>query len=183
VLLNFFLYAWNKYGSIKRLKKELVSYGSYYGFGLRILVFWCIRIFFIGFGFKYRLNLMWVKFSFGKFIFIYISVFWVFFFLQILEWMCMVFYRLTLMFFVFFLQKKKVFLCVAYGQYLNIFWMFFLYTKNIGSFENVFSHGFLKQFSCIYGFYNMFVKIQRVLANIPKNIKILFGGNSSIIQR
>jgi len=26
------------------------------------------------------------------------------------------------------------------------------------------------------GFYNMFVKLQRVLANIPKNIKILFLG-------
>jgi len=58
--------------------------------------------------------------------------------------------------------------------------MLFFYTKNIGSFENVFSHGFLKHkkkqilFSCISGFYNMFVKLQRVLANIPKNIKILF---------
>jgi hypothetical protein len=52
--------------------------------------------------------------------------------------------------------------------------------KNIGSFENVFSHGFLKHnkklFSCISGFYNMFVKLQRVLANIQKNIKILFWG-------
>jgi len=26
------------------------------------------------------------------------------------------------------------------------------------------------------GFYNMFVKLQRVLANIPKNTKILFWG-------
>jgi hypothetical protein len=37
----------------------------------------------------------------------------------------------------------------------------------------VFSHGFLKHqncFSCISGFYNMFVKLQRVLANIPKKI-------------
>ena len=31
-----------------------------------------------------------------------------------------------------------------------------------------------KIFSCISGYYNMFVKFQRVLANIPKNIKILF---------
>ena len=31
-------------------------------------------------------------------------------------------------------------------------------------------------FSCISGIYNMFVKLQRVLANIPKNIKILFWG-------
>ena len=29
----------------------------------------------------------------------------------------------------------------------------------------------------------MFVKLQRVLANIPKNIKILFLGNSSIIHQ
>jgi len=47
--------------------------------------------------------------------------------------------------------------------------------------ENVFLHGFLKHnkknlFSCIFGFYNMFVKLQRVLANIPKNTKILFWG-------
>jgi hypothetical protein len=52
--------------------------------------------------------------------------------------------------------------------------------KIIESFENVFLHGFLKHkkklFSCISGFYNMFVKLQRVLANIPKNIKILFWG-------
>ena len=32
-----------------------------------------------------------------------------------------------------------------------------------------------KLFACISGFYNMFVKLQRVLANIPKkNTKILF---------
>jgi len=65
---------------------------------------------------------------------------------------------------------------------------FFLYIKktNIWSFKNVFLHGFLKHneklFSCISGFYNMFVKLQRVLANIPKNTKILFWGNSSIIH-
>jgi len=44
----------------------------------------------------------------------------------------------------------------------------------------MFLHEFLKHnkklFSCISGFYNMFVKLQRVLANIPKNIKILFLG-------
>ena len=33
-----------------------------------------------------------------------------------------------------------------------------------------------KLFSCISGFYNMFVKLQRVLANISKNTKILFLG-------
>ena len=33
-----------------------------------------------------------------------------------------------------------------------------------------------KLFSCISGFYNMFVKLKRVLATIPKNIKILFWG-------
>jgi hypothetical protein len=76
---------------------------------------------------------------------------------------------------------KKYFLRVAYGQYPNMFWMFFFIQKNIWSFENVFSHGFFKHkkkilFFCIFGFYNMFVKLQRVLANIPKNIKILFWG-------
>jgi len=77
---------------------------------------------------------------------------------------------------------KKIFSCVLHtANTLTCFERsFFLYTKkNIGSFENVFSHGFLKHqncFSCISGFYNMFVKLQRVLANIPKNIKILFWG-------
>ena len=33
-----------------------------------------------------------------------------------------------------------------------------------------------KLFYCISGFYNMFVKLQRVLANISKNIKTLFWG-------
>jgi hypothetical protein len=46
--------------------------------------------------------------------------------------------------FVFWSNMKNVFFCVAYGQYPNMFWIFFLYKKNIGSFENVFSHGFLK---------------------------------------
>jgi hypothetical protein len=41
------------------------------------------------------------------------------------------------------LPKKNVYLCVAYDQYPNILWTFF-YIKNIESFENVFSHGFLK---------------------------------------
>jgi len=41
----------------------------------------------------------------------------------------------------------------------------------------------IKLFSCIYGFYNMFVKLQRVLANIPKIQKFYFGGNSSVIHR
>jgi hypothetical protein len=36
-------------------------------------------------------------------------------------------------------------------------------------------------FSCIFGFYNMFVKLQRVLANIPKNTKILFFGGSHLL--
>jgi hypothetical protein len=32
-------------------------------------------------------------------------------------------------------------------------------------------------FSCIFGFYNMFVKLQRVLVNIPKKYKkTYFGG-------
>jgi len=34
-----------------------------------------------------------------------------------------------------------------------------------------------KLFSCIFGFYNMFVKLQRVLANIPKKYKnLILGG-------
>ena len=77
------------------------------------------------------------------------------------------------------LKKKiyKMFFCVLHtANSLSYFERFFLY-KNIGSFENVFSHRFLKHkklFSCISGFYNMFVKLQRVLTNILKNTKILF---------
>jgi hypothetical protein len=80
---------------------------------------------------------------------------------------------------VFFL-KKNIFLCVAYGQYPNMFLNFFLYTKILEVLKMCFRMDFLntkkKLFSCISGFYNMFVKLQRVLANIPKNIKILFWG-------
>jgi hypothetical protein len=80
---------------------------------------------------------------------------------------------------VFYKENIKMFLCVAYSQYSNMFWTFFNKKINIWSFENVFLHGFLKHnkkilFSCISGFYNMFVKLQRVLANILKNTKILF---------
>jgi len=68
--------------------------------------------------------------------------------------------------------KEKYFLvCCIRSIPLHVLERFFLCTKNIGSFENVFSHGFLKHqklFSCISGFYNMFVKLQRVLANIQK---------------
>jgi len=85
------------------------------------------------------------------------------------------------------IKIKKMFCFHAYGQYPNIVFTFFLSKKQIFEVsKNVFSHGFLKHnknyFSCISGFYNMFVKLQRVLANIPKNIKILFLGNSSIIH-
>jgi hypothetical protein len=48
--------------------------------------------------------------------------------------MCVFFYKENI---------KNIFLCVAYNQYPNMFLTFF-YIKNIGSFENVFSHRFLK---------------------------------------
>ena len=38
-----------------------------------------------------------------------------------------------------------------------------------------------KLFSCISGFYNMFVQLQRVLANIPKSTKILFFGEIHLL--
>jgi len=62
----------------------------------------------------------------------------------------------------------------------------FLLKKNIRSLkENVFSHGFFKHnkklFSCISGFYNMFVKLQRVLANIPKKYKNLILGRNHLL--
>ena len=64
---------------------------------------------------------------------------------------------------------------------------YFFYTKkNIESFENVFSHGFLKHkktisFLAFLDFYNMFIKPQRVLANIPKNIKNLILGGIDLL--
>ena len=70
-----------------------------------------------------------------------------------------------------------MFSCVLHtANTLTYFKCSFLQKKNIGSFESVFLHRFLKHklFSCIFGFYNMFVKLQRVLANIPKTIKIPF---------
>ena len=82
--------------------------------------------------------------------------------------------------------KKKCFVFMHTANTLTCFECCFYIKKNIRSFKNVFSYRFLKHklFSCISGFYNMFVKLQRVLANIPKTIKILFwGGNSSIIHR
>ena len=57
------------------------------------------------------------------------------------------------------------------------------YKKNIlEALKVCFRIDFLKHelFSCISGFYNMFVKLQRVLANIPKTIKILFWGREFI---
>jgi hypothetical protein len=38
-----------------------------------------------------------------------------------------------------------------------------------------------KLFSCISGFYNMFVKLQRVLANIPKKYKTLILGEIHLL--
>jgi hypothetical protein len=73
------------------------------------------------------------------------------------------------------IYQKNIFLCVAYGQYPNMFWTFL---KKI--LENVFSHGFLKHnknyLLAFLDFYNMFVKLQKVLANIPKYTKNLFWG-------
>jgi len=80
---------------------------------------------------------------------------------------------------VFYKENIKNVFCVLHtANTLTCFECFFNKKTNIWSFENVFLHGFLKHnkklFSCISGFYNMFVKLQRVLPNIPKNKKILF---------
>ena len=60
---------------------------------------------------------------------------------------------------------------------LTCFERSFLYKKILEVLKMCFHMDFLTQqklFSCIFGFYNMFVKLQKVLTNIPKNIKILF---------
>ena len=91
--------------------------------------------------------------------------------------------------YVFYKKKyKKIFLCVAYGQYPNMFWTFFLYKKtNIWSFEQVFSHGFLKQNKKLFLLH--FWILQHV-CKTPKGIgqyfkkiqKSYFEGNSFIIH-
>jgi hypothetical protein len=80
-----------------------------------------------------------------------------------------------------------IYICLhAYGQYPNMFWTF-CYKKNIGSFKNVFSHGFLK-----HNKKNIFVHfwILQHVYKTPKGIgqyfkkykKSYFRGNSSIIH-
>jgi len=88
------------------------------------------------------------------------------------------------------LKNKKIFSCVLHTANTLTCFERFLYIYIKETFEVLkmcFRMDFLnttkKLFSCISGFYNMFVKLQRVLANIPKNTKILFWGNSSIIHR
>ena len=85
-------------------------------------------------------------------------------------------------------KYKNMFLRVAYGQYPNMFLTFFFFIQKILEVSKMcFRMDFLNTkknlFSCISRFYNMFVKLQRVLAKIPKNIKSYFRGNSSIIHR
>ena len=79
------------------------------------------------------------------------------------------------------------FVCVFHTVNILICFKFFFYTKNIGSFENMFLYEFFKHdkklFSCIFGFYIMFIKLQRILVNILKNKKFYFGENSSTIHR
>jgi len=86
------------------------------------------------------------------------------------------------------IYKKNNFLCVAYGQYPNMFECFFyIYTKNIGNFENVFLHGFLKHNKIIF----LHFWILQHVCKTPKGIgqyskkykNLILGGNSSIIHR
>jgi hypothetical protein len=88
------------------------------------------------------LNLVWVKFGFGKFIFYIYQCFGPFANFGMKVYGLFFSFLWCLRF-----DKKKyknMFLCVAYGQYPNMFLIFFLFKKNIWSFENVFSHGFFK---------------------------------------
>jgi len=78
---------------------------------------------------------------------------------------------------------KKIFLRVAYGQYPNMFLTFFYIKKtNIWSFENVFSHGFLKHNKKIIflhlGFYNVFVNSKGCWPIFQKYKNLIFGNSS-----
>ena len=75
-----------------------------------------------------------------------------------------------------------MFFCVLHrASTLTCFEHFSIYKKQIYEvLKMCFCMDFLntikKLFSCIFEFYNMFVKLQRVMANIPKKYKILFWG-------
>jgi hypothetical protein len=80
-----------------------------------------------------------------------------------------------------------MFLFIACGQYPNIFFEFLLIKKQILEvlkicFRMYFSNTTKNYFFYIFEFYNMFVKLQRVLANIPKKIqKSYFFGESHLL--
>jgi len=89
-----------------------------------------------------------------------------------------------------FRQKyKKMFSCVLHtANTLTCFERsFFLYKKNIGSFENVFSHGFLKHqklFFLHFWILQHVCKTPKGIGQYSKKYKnLIFGGNSSIIHR
>jgi hypothetical protein len=75
---------------------------------------------------------------------------------------------------VFYKENIKKYFCVLHTvNTLTCFKLFYIYKKQIFEvLKMCFCMDFLnttkKLISCICGFYNMFVKLQRVLANIPK---------------
>jgi len=126
------------------------------------------------------LNLVWLKFGFWEIYFLYISVFWAF---------CKFWNGCVWLFFFSFLwclrvDKKNIKQCfcvLRMANTLTCFECFFYIHKILEVSKMCFRMDFLntkkKLFSCISGFYNMFVKLQRVLANIPKKYKnLILGG-------
>ena len=122
------------------------------------------------------LNLVWVKLALGNLFFIYISVLGL---LQILEWMCMAVFFFFFVMLAFWQKKniKQCFCVLRMANTLTCFECFFYIQKILEVSKMCFRMDFLntkkKLFSCISGFYNMFVKLQRVLTNIPKKYKNL----------
>jgi hypothetical protein len=83
-------------------------------------------------------------------------------------------------------MSKKMFSCVLHTTntltYFEHF-SFYIYKNKYSKLKKMcFSMDFLniKIIFLHLEFYNMFVKLQRVLANIPKNTKILFSRNSTL---
>ena len=81
-----------------------------------------------------------------------------------------------------------MFSCVLHtANTLTCFERSFYIKKNMGSFENVFSHGFLKHNKIIFLHFWILQHVCKTPKGIgqysKKNTKSYFGGNSSIIHR
>jgi len=104
------------------------------------------------------------------------------FFVYLFLWL----FRVHIYIYIYIYMSKKIFSCVLHTTntltYFEHF-SFYIYKNKYSKLKKMcFSMDFLniKIIFLHLEFYNMFVKLQRVLANIPKNTKILFSRNSTL---